>query len=637
MRYFIALAAALLWVHAVSAQAPDATAVLDRARSASGGPQWDTVKTLQLQGERSAGGLSGAWQLQQDVRGGRYAEASHQGGFDYASGYDGQQVWRLDPGGEVGLLDGPVPRRAAASQAWLAARGYWSAQRPAHFGPLRRQYLGRHAYHVLPATPAGGDPLELWFEVRSGLLRRVVLPTAGGASIRTFSDHRRVQGLLLPHRITVDSTDAAGHSDPRLRSEVRVQHHAVNGALADSAFAPPAMPNDAYIATPTGTTQVPFDLVNNHAYIDAEVDGQPARFLVDTGAANLLTPAAARRLGLAASGQLSIGGAGDSTVALSMARARHLRIGDAHLPSPVFYVVDLGQQLDSMGTQYDGYIGYETFRRFAATLDYGARRLQLSEPGRYVPPAHATALAFEQDAYAPVINATLDGVPLRLWVDSGSRNALSLFSPFVHAHQLLEKYGAGEEAVVGWGIGGPTRSHPVRLGRLHLAGQDIDGLVGDLSTATRGALALPDYGALLGGALLRRFTVGLDYQAKRMYFAPNAENAAPQPFDRSGLWLQAGKDVLQVGDVAKGSAAAAAGLVTDDQLTRIDGMPVSTRSLGQWRTLLAERPPGTPVTLTYLRNGVPGTTTLVLAERIPVHWPPLQGQDRGSPAARPNF
>lgn len=603
--------------------AQDPAAVVARAKAASGGGRWENVKSVQATGVESAGGLSGSWQLAQDLGSGRYVEVSRQGIFDTANGYDGHIAWRRDRGGEVGLLDGAVPRRHARSQAWLAARGYWFGGRLAgQAGALRTQTLAGRRYEVLAATPAGGDPLELWFDADSGLLTRTVLPVAGGSTVSVLEDFREVQGLRLPHRITVDAVDSNGHADARRRRELQVQRYTVDAVLADTVFAAPAMPTDAAVHNRAGVTHVPFDLVNNHVYVDAEVDGQPARFLVDTGAVNLLTPAAAKRLGLSSAGQLSIHGAGDNAVELGLAQGRLLQVGDAQLPRPVFYVVDLGEQVSSMGVPYDGFIGYETFRRFATTFDYAAHVLTFTDPARYRPPANAVALVFEQDERAPVLDGTLDGIPLRLWVDSGSRGSLSLNSPFVHTHGLLEKYRAGAEAVLGWGIGGPARAQPARLGVLQLGSLEVEGLAGDLSTTDKGALAHPDYGAILGGAVLRRFTVGLDYASKRMYFTPNAENDAPEPFDRSGLWLQAEGSVLRIGGVAPGSAAARAHLRENDRVVSIRGEPVGRRDLGQWRTLLRDLPVGTQVAIGYVREGQPGEADLVLAERIAARWVP---------------
>lgn len=613
----------LLWMLAVPAQATvaDAACVLAKARAASGGDRWQAVHHLEAEGEQSLGGLQGRWQLTQDLHGGRYAEQAQLGTFAMAQGFDGQLSWRRDYGGEVGLLDGTAPRRTARTQSWLAARAYWSSAYPAtRFAAPRAEALDGRRYTVLATTPDGADPIELWFDTRSGLLGRVVVASPHTPTTTTLEDYRTVDGLLLPHRIITDSVDSQGRADPRLRSEVHVQRYQVNGPGPDALYAPPVMAHDSYIDDASGTTRVPFDLINNHVYVEAEVDGQPARFLVDTGAINLLTPTAAKRLGLTATGRLSVHGAGDSASELGLAQARHLRIGGADLANPVFHIIDLGQQINSMGVPHDGFIGYETFLRFVTTFDYGARVLSFTRPGLYQPPANAVVLPFEQDDRAPVLNGELDGIPLRLWLDTGSRNSLSLSSPFVRTHGLLRKYQASEEAVLGWGLGGPGRARPARLGVLRMGDIKVAGLVGDLSTTDKGALALADYGAILGGGVLRRFSMGIDYGAKRLYLVPNAESTLPDAFDRSGLWLQAEEGALHVADVASTSAAARAGLRRDDRIVMIAGEPIAARILGDWRALLRERPVGTRVGIRYLRDGRQMDTELVLEDRVAERW-----------------
>lgn len=73
----------LLWMLAVPAHAAgvDAADVLAKARVASGGEQWLSVQRLQAVGEQSVGGLHGRWQLNQDLRAGRYAEQAQLGDF----------------------------------------------------------------------------------------------------------------------------------------------------------------------------------------------------------------------------------------------------------------------------------------------------------------------------------------------------------------------------------------------------------------------------------------------------------------------------------------------------------------------------------------------------------------------------
>ncbi len=223
-------------------------------------------------------------------------------------------------------------------------------------------------------------------------------------------------------------------------------------------------------------------------------------------------------------------------------------------------IIDLGALANVEGVDFDGLVGYEMFRRFGVTIDYAGHTLTLAEPAKFAPPAGASVVPFELSDTTPLVAGTLDGAPVRMSVDTGSRASLSMHSPFVREHDLVAQYNAAPEAVVGWGVGGPSRGRPARFGTLKLGDREINGVVGDLYTGDKGAFANPDMSGNLGGGVLRRFTVAFDYGAKRMYLAPNADFAKPDEFDRSGLFLLGDGDALLVADVAPDSAAARAGL-----------------------------------------------------------------------------
>src|SRR5690606_27574859 len=133
-------------------------------------------------------------------------------------------------------------------------------------------------------------------------------------------------------------------------------------------------------------------------------------------------------------------------------------------------------------------------------------KLTLAEPAQFAPPAGAHAVPFELAERIPIVDATLDGLPIRTSIDTGSRASLTLHSPFVREHGLVAKYDARTESVVGWGVGGPNRGRPARFGRLELGGIAVDGVAGDLYTGDKGAFASPTLSANLGGGVLRRFT-----------------------------------------------------------------------------------------------------------------------------------
>src|SRR5690606_4810787 len=159
--------------------------------------------------------------------------------------------------------------------------------------------------------------------------------------------------------------------------------------------------------------------------------------------------------------------------------------------------------------------------RFGVTIDYARRELVLAEPAKFAPPAGAHVVPFELADRMPIVQGTLDGLPVRVSIDTGSRTSLTLHSPFVHEHGLVEKYHAAPEAVVGWGVGGPSRGRPARFGTLELGDLALTGMAGDLYTGNKGAFASPDLSANLGGGVLKHYTIAFDYDAKKMYLVPN--------------------------------------------------------------------------------------------------------------------
>nr|WP_255482545.1 aspartyl protease family protein [Rhodanobacter sp. MP7CTX1] len=373
----------------------------------------------------------------------------------------------------------------------------------------------------------------------------------------------------------------------------------------------------AHINDASGTTRVPFDLANNHIYIDGSVNGKPVRLMFDTGAGNLLTPAAAKRLGLTSEGKLASGGVGEQLNNRGFARAKEVRVGAATLADPVFAVTNLGDLPKVEGVPLDGLVGYEMFRRFGVTIDYAKKQITFSEPKKFTPPPGAAALTFDLDGHYAVISGTLDGVPVRVIVDTGSRGSLVMTAAFVHAHDLITKYGASPEAVTGWGVNGGSRGRPARFGTLRLGDFDIDGVAGDLFVGDKGGLANPDWSGDLGGGVLHRFTVAFDYANKKIYLAPNVDIDKPYAFDRSGLWLLVDGDSLKVVDVAKDSAAEQAGMHIADRISSIDGVAIATKSLSDWRQQLRELPVDTRLTIRFQRDGKISDATLTLADRMP--------------------
>jgi hypothetical protein len=620
IRSIVSVLALVLLAPCVHAE--DAAEILARSKDASGGAAWDIAHSWHGDGKIIAGGLSGEYHVTVDLLRGRSVDTYKLGPVDGADGYDGTLAWSRDPGGEVAALDTPEAIRRARSQAWLDAHAWFAQRISSRYGKVETSSADGKRYLVLVATPQDGDPVTLWFDASTALLARVVQRQGPNTITNILDDYREVGGIRLPFHTITDTTDGAGRTDPRARVELQLENAARDVAVADVDFAMPAMTATAAIADPSGVTTIPFDLVNNHIYVDGRIDGKPARFLVDTGGSNLLTPAAAKKFGLAAQGKLAAGGVGSERTDLAFAQAQQVRVGAATLAQPVFYIIDLGKLAVVEGVEADGLVGYEMFRRFGVRIEYAAHRLVLSTPEKFSPPPGASVVPFTLDDRIPIVAGTLDGAPIRMSVDTGSRSSLTLHAPFVREHALIERYRGGPETVLGWGVGGPSRERPARFGTLELGGLAIVGIAGELFTGDKGSFANPDLGGNLGGGVLRRFTVGFDYANRKMYLAPNAQFAQADAFDRSGLWLLADAAALRVTDIAPGSAAAQAGLKNEDRIMSIDGEGIGKHTLADWRQRLRETPAGTTLAVEFQRGGKTQHANLVLADRIPAKFTP---------------
>ncbi len=586
---------------------------LARHHEESGGGSWSRVAFLESRMTITLGGMTGEATQLSDVRTGKNRNALTIGPLSMAQGYDGQVSWRYDPGGELVVEDSPVALALARTSAWLTRNGYFHQQGAAYRWLGAREELSRR-YAVVEAVPEGGAAITLWFDEATGLLARSEHLQGKDVVVTHFEDYRAVEGVKVPFRIVVDS------GDPRnlTTMELRTVKLLAASAVAAEAFARPADKTDHLsFAGPERHTELPFELVNNHIYIQAKINDQPVRMLVDTGGLNLLTAVAARRLGLATSGNIAGSGAGEQKVDVAFAKAGSMQVGTLKVRDPLFYVFDFAELLTIEDVAFDGLVGFELFHRYVVRIDYAAGKIRLWDPAGFTPPPGATAVPFVLEGRVPLVDGQIDGMAARFTIDTGSRASLTASSPFVARQKLVEKYKPRFQTITGWGVGGPVRSQPVRFREVKIGGAVVRDLVGDLYTGEHGAFADPRADANLGGGILRRYTVTFDYGKRVMYLEPNARHGEHEGFDRSGLFVIRQGDALEVAAVAAGSPAERAGVRVKDLIRAVDGVAADAQPLAEWRRRFRETKVGAKLTLTVERDGAPRTMAMTLAELVP--------------------
>jgi hypothetical protein len=605
---------------AASAASPPVASVAETLAAnyqATGGPAWDTKAALELDYDYSGQGLTGTVHSLDDLRRGGFVDRSSIGPLMIVGGFDGTRTWGQEPSGTVMQEAGGDMLPLAVNESYRNLNLWWRRDR----GGAQLEARGMQSdsttgarYAAMTVTPRGGKPFEAWFDTRTHLLARTI-EVQGSQTITTlFSDYRPVEGVQLAQKIVIDDgTGPANHQTQTLKSARFLP------AQPRSAFAMPhVVLHDYSLAGGAHEVSVPFELINNHIYAEVSVNGAaPHPWIFDTGGHDVLMPAEAKALGLHPIGSQTVTGGGAGFAQSGFARVHSISVGGATLSDQVVAVIPLESE-DVEGIDGAGMIGYEFFARFVTQIDYGAHRLRFIDKRFFDPKSAGTPVPFVFFGQWPEVRGSYDGIPAHFGIDTGARMALQLTRPFVEANHLSANPATGLEAVVGWGIGGPSRGFVERGGLLKLGDVSVPGPLTVLSVDKRGAGGAEAFPNNAGGGVLKRFILTLDYDHYTIYLKPVA---GPVPdldtFDESGLWINGTAQGFRITSVVPHSPAQTAGLEAGDMIVAVNGTPFSTIKLYELRRRLRDDRPGTVVTFTVRHGkGAPRMVRVRLRELI---------------------
>lgn len=586
--------------------------ILAQAKQAQGGDAWDAIHTTYSSGKLTTSGLTGQAESWEDNLTGRYLEKYQLGPASGADGFDGKLVWSQDSSGQPIAEGAENARQGAADEAYRSAVAYWFPERwAAQIECLGRKEEQDKPFDVLRITPQGGRPFDLWIEATTHLIDHTVEKADIETRTTYFSDYRSVNGVRVP--FAVRSTNG----EPKYDQYVTLEKVEFNVPIQEAQFRmPQPPPPDFAIAGGKTSTTVPFELFNNHIYVEVKLNHKgPFRVLCDTGGANIVTPSLARELGLKSEGALQGRGVGEKSEDVGLVKMESLRVGDATLANQVFAVYPMEAFSAVEGIPINGLIGYEVFKRFVTKVDYEHHLITLTLPSAFAYKGEGTVVPFQFNERIPQVDGAIDGIEGKFDIDTGSRSSLDLMAPFVEKHNLAAHYGAKLEAVTGWGVGGAARSLVTRARVLRLGKVEVQAPVTELSLQKKGAFVSPYVAGNVGAGVLKRFNITFDYPHQQLILELNANYGKPDVFDRSGMWLNQSGETFEVMDVIAGGPAARAGLKAGDKIVAIAGRPVSQLSLPKVREQFKSEA-GTKIPLTIKSGEQERKVDLVLKDLV---------------------
>jgi hypothetical protein len=561
----------------VAAADEKAASVLAAAKAASGGAAWDKLGGQQAAFTVAVGGLTGTARGVIDGKTGAYALSYVLGPDSGAEGFDGTTAWTVDASGQPRVESGGEARANAVNTAYRYSCAFWyPARHAAQIDYVGLKQDGGVSYDVVRIVPQGGRKFDFWVDAKTHLIARMAEQQESDLHTEYYSDYRRVDGVLTPfvERVSI--------GQPKYDQIITTTSIAFVAPANAGAFKIPK-PRAADFSFPDGVDEVsvPIQLQNNHIYVPISVNGHATRFMFDTGATNVINAENQAELGVKDQGKLPGGGVGEEKEDVGLAKVDTLQLGGLTMRNQVFATIGLGKLERVEGAKLTGLVGYEVAKRAAVVIDYAGSRMTFIKNSVFKPPADAVAVPFMFNDHNPEIDGTVDGFAGKFDIDTGSRATIDLPSPFVEKHALASKYTLSPIAVTGWGVGGPARSRLARAGEITMGAVHLPHPLVELSSQTKGAFASPYLAGNVGGGILSRFTLTLDYAHQMLYFAKNTHFADPYVFDRSGMWLVTSDDGkgAKIADITQGAAAAKAGLVAGEVITTVDGQNINTLTL----------------------------------------------------------
>jgi hypothetical protein len=390
-----------------------------------------------------------------------------------------------------------------------------------------------------------------------------------------------------------------------------------------------------------------FQLINNLIVIPVTVNGVELNFLLDSGVdETILFSLDDREVSFNNVQSLKLKGLGSQEPIEGLKSSGNiLRIADklTDRHHDVYIVLDPSFNVSaSLGIEVNGIMGYHVFAEHQVEINYGSRRITfhpdpVKTRKKLERNFHSLPITVENHKPYLVASSEIDGRKMasKVLVDTGNADAIWIFES-----DTVKVPTPNFEDYLGRGFSGDIHGKRARIGKFGLGDVHFENPIVAFpdSISIRNLQKVSGRVGSVGGEILRRFTVVLDYDGKRIYLRPNSHRDDPFHYNMSGIevhhvgvtWVRETvqmqhvymdasydvdgnkqreftykvelKPVYAVSNVRPDSPAALAGVEKNDEIVSINGRPGHQYSLQQIINLMKSES-GRTITMEVKRNG----------------------------------
>jgi hypothetical protein len=305
--------------------------------------------------------------------------------------------------------------------------------------------------------------------------------------------------------------------------------------------------------------RITFKLINNLIVIPMEVNGKNLSFILDTGVNKTIIFSISEKdtIGLLNPEKITLRGlGGGEPVAAILSKRNRIKIKGLVSNNETIYVIlkDFFDLSSKMGTTIHGIIGYNLLKNFIIKINYDTKKIDFYNPKKYKYKKcrKCEILPIQFYRKKPFVNLQiqLDTVgsiliKVKMLIDSGGSDAIWLFedskpeikTPIRFFNDIL---GEGLSGVI---LGKRSRIPKLKIGNFEIKKPTVSFLD---SISTKEARRLKNRNGSIGGNILKRFIVWLDYPNKQIILKKNGSLNKGFNYNMSGLDIvYSGKQLIK--------------------------------------------------------------------------------------------
>jgi len=292
---------------------------------------------------------------------------------------------------------------------------------------------------------------------------------------------------------------------------------------------------------------IPFKLINNLVFIPIKVNGIELNFLLDSGVEETILFSMEERKEVSFKNveKIKLKGLG-SEDEIEGLKSTHNTLETHGLKSHdhlLYIILDQNFNLSShIGIPVNGIIGYKFFKDNLVEVNYQKKKVIIHSNNEKIQKKlnknfKAIPITIERAKPYILANAVVDSTAIdaKLLIDIGNSDAFWIFE-----NDKIKLPKKNFPDFLGKGFSGDIEGHRAKIAKFTVDEFDFKNPIVSFpdSSSIKNVKMVPGRIGSIGGEILKRFTVVLDYQDKKLFLKKNSKFSEPFTYNKSGITVQ---------------------------------------------------------------------------------------------------